>query len=133
MLSEDESSKDAVDPAHDNCQNNAEMSGDCPEKKRSARERSLSVPCSSEASSNSVDSVMAKAKRASSFLWMLLHSQVGAIHCSSYLQLTFTQLMECSPVLYFLFPPSVRFRIVVWVSIAALMPAVPMPSWFICI
>lgn len=39
------------------------------------RERSLSVPCSSAGSD--VETVVTKAKRASSFLWMLLHSQVG--------------------------------------------------------
>ena len=54
--------------------NNAEPQSS--EYRRNGRERSLSVPCRNEASA--VDSVMIKAKRASSYLWMLLHSQVGA-------------------------------------------------------
>lgn len=51
-----------------------------PKERRNVRERSMSVPCRSEASD--VNSVMTKAKRASSYLWMLLHSQVGASHFS---------------------------------------------------
>jgi hypothetical protein len=38
------------------------------------RERSMSVPCRHETAD--VETVVSKAKRASSFLWMLLHSQV---------------------------------------------------------
>lgn len=40
------------------------------------RERSLSVPCSDEAVAD-VGSVVAKAKKASAYLWILLHAQVG--------------------------------------------------------
>jgi hypothetical protein len=40
------------------------------------RRRSLSVPCRNEATSNNVETVVTKAKRAASYLWMLLHAQV---------------------------------------------------------
>ena len=42
----------------------------------STRRRSLSVPCRNEATSNNVETVVTKAKRAASYLWMLLHAQV---------------------------------------------------------
>ena len=84
MWSGDDPSRNAEEQANDNNinQNNnnqdTEMSvasTQASKERRNGRERSLSVPCRSAAAD--VDSVMSKAKRASSFLWMLLHSQVG--------------------------------------------------------
>jgi len=49
-----------------------------PQQMPERRERSMSVPCrSSIAESADVETVVTKAKRASTYLWMLLHSKVG--------------------------------------------------------
>ena len=75
MWSEDDASKDVVAHASNNESKEPEIV-DAPRIGReriNGRERSLSVPCRSETAS--VDTVMTKAKRASSYLWMLLHSQ----------------------------------------------------------
>lgn len=52
-------------------------------RKKNVRGRSLSVPCRGEASD--VDTVMVKARRASAYLWTLLHSQncrLGVDRCT---------------------------------------------------
>ena len=48
------------------------------EPKKVGRDRSMSVPCrpTPGGMSSEVETVVVKAKRASSYLWMLLHSQV---------------------------------------------------------
>ena len=57
------------------------------EQLKLGRERSMSVPCSN--ATTDVETVVSKAKRASLFLWMLLHSQVcrHLLRCSLYASL----------------------------------------------
>ena len=60
-----------------------EMRTDAAEPKKVGRDRSMSVPCRPTPSgmSSEVETVVIKAKRASSYLWMLLHSQVCILSC----------------------------------------------------
>lgn len=76
MWSED-GARDVVDKAEMNTEMDAENTSNNSqdEEGNNGRERSLSVPCRSE--STNVETVVTKAKRASSYLWLLLHSQVG--------------------------------------------------------
>ena len=87
MFDRDDPTKDAV-PQTNNDKANSEMApaayNQSPlDRKKNLRGRSLSVPCRGE--SSDVDTVMIKAKRASAYLWTLLHSQVGPsqVHGSS--------------------------------------------------
>lgn len=89
MWSGDDSGKGEVAQPHDGSDPvDTEMSDSSPEdsqdrRQQRCRERSLSVPCRSE--TTQLDSVMTKAKRASSYLWMLLHSQscrLGVDRCT---------------------------------------------------
>jgi len=57
--------------------------------RKNGRDRSMSAPCrptNSISTSTEVETVVTKAKRASSFLWMLLHSQVCYFHIQFYSQ-----------------------------------------------
>lgn len=67
-MDESNPASDAVDES-----NPAETEGQRGHPKL-GRERSMSVPCRNETAD--VETVVSKAKRASAFLWMLLHSQV---------------------------------------------------------
>jgi hypothetical protein len=94
------------------------------------RERSMSVPCRNETAD--VETVVSKAKRASTFLWMLLHSQVRR-HVHLARSHPFSNSHSGRLVIdIFLFVPFIN-RTAVWRSVDAPTVAVRIASSFTCI
>jgi hypothetical protein len=94
------------------------------------RERSMSVPCRNETAD--VETVVSKAKRASTFLWMLLHSQVRR-HVRFARSHPFSNSHSGRLVIdILLFVPFIN-RTAVWRSVDAPTVAVRIASLFTCI